>query len=130
MLLDETIAFLRTQPGLASVSIHAGLLPATPDIAMAVYEFGGPSPDLGFGVPGVQYEHPSLQIVCRGVVRDYDGPRDMIQLAYLALATVQAQTLTGTLYLMIRPQQNPFLRERDAKERCVFVCNFSVDKVP
>jgi len=130
VLLNEIAAFLSTVTGLTTVDIRKGGMPATPDVVMVVSEYGGSPPDLGFGVSGIQYEHPGLQITCRGVAYDYMTPRGYVVLAYQALSTVQGTVLSGTLYHLIRPVQTPFLMNRDENQRCVFACNFDVEKVP
>ena len=128
-LLDELAAYLATvSPSLGL--IVKGSMPATSDVCLSLQEYGGAPPTTGFGTPGLQYEMPGVQILARGVAHDYQEPRARIERAYQALAKVQGTTLSGTKYLMVRPQQSPFLLERDGNERCVFAVNCLAEKEP
>jgi hypothetical protein len=126
-VLSEIRAFLLTQ-GFVSASLFIGTMPDLPDACAALYEYGGAPPTKGFGVPGLKYEMPGVQIVTRGAAWDYTGPRDQIEIAFKKLPTIQAMTLSGTKYLMLRPQHSPYLLERDAKNRVKFTCSFLAEK--
>ena len=108
--------------------IVKGQMPATPDRAVALNEYAGGGAETGFGFPGLQDELPGLQVKVRGVRDDYAGPRDVIETIYRELPKVQGQLLSGTMYRMIKPQQVPFILERDSSERCVFAVNFLCEK--
>lgn len=124
--LDEIAAKLATLGvGTVGTSIHKGMMPETPNVCTAVYEYGGAPPEFGFGAAGLDRETPAVQIVCRGEPQDYATPRATAETAYAGLAAVECATLSGggtsALYLTIHPQQSPFLLKRDANER-VYVC--------
>jgi hypothetical protein len=124
VFLDELAAFFETQSlGVRGSSLFVGHLPDTPDLVLVVYEYGGNPPLHGFGMSGLQYEEPAVQIVTRGVPKDYAEPRARIESAYRLLATVQGMTLSGTSYLFCAPQQSPFLFNRDQKDRVLFAVN-------
>lgn len=127
--LSEIADHLATS-GLGTVGddLFYGTMPSTPDACGVVYEYQGAPSELGFGVPGVQFEAPAVQVVFRGVPDDYDGPRGQAELAYRALATVQATALGGTNYLLITPQQAPFLLARDDARRVLIACNYVAEK--
>lgn len=118
--------------GTVATSIFLGHMPDAPSVCCSLHEYGGAPAELGFGVAGVQFEHPGLQVRFRGEPRDYEAPRANAESAYRGLAAVQAQTLgsPGTYYHLVVPQQSPYLLERDGQERCVIACNFLVTKVP
>jgi len=126
--LDEIATYLSSVTGLTAVTMKKGSLPASPDVAMSVNEYAAGAADHGFGTPGIKYDHPGLQVVCRGVANDYVGPRAMLDLACDALAKVQAMTLSGTLYTMVTPAGIPAPLMRDENQRVVFVCNFTVER--
>lgn len=125
MLLEDIMDRLST---LGLGLIVKGQLPATPDIAIGVMEYGGAAPNTGFGFAGLQDEMPGVQIKARGVKNDYFTPRTVIQDIYKDLPKVQGTALLGTMYRMIKPVQTPFLFERDQSERCVFMVNFLCEK--
>ena len=77
-----------------------------------------------------KHEHPSIQLMVRGVPDDYETPRLVIERAYHEMAKIQGMTLSGVNYLFVRPKQAPFLMARDDSKRIRFAVNFSVDKEP
>ena len=129
-LLDEIATRLGTIGALSTYTITKGHRPDAPDKTVTVYETGGAPAELGFGTPGIQFEHPAIAVHVRGAADDYEGPRTAIQAVYLDLPKVQAVSLSGTPYHTIIPIQAPFLLERDEQRRVVLVVNFNVEKEP
>ena len=82
-------------------------------MAIALREYGGAPPEGGFGTVNLVLEHPRLQVVCRGAVDDYVGPRAKAEAIYRYLATRRCVTLSGTFYHGLLPQQTPFPIRRD-----------------
>ena len=129
MLLDEVHNYLAgLSPTLGL--IVKGTMPATPDVCLSLFEYGGAPANMGFNVAGVQHEMPGLQVVTRGAPEDYVEPRNRIERAYQALAKIQGSTVQGTQYLMVKPQQAVFLLDRDESKRVRFVVNFLCEKEP
>ena len=116
--------------GTVGTDIFIGVYPEKPDVLTAVFETGGSAPEFGFSDAGLKYEHPSVQIVCRGARGDYEGPRTLINIAYLGLPAVQGMNLGSTYYHMIKPIQSPTVMRRDDDARVLFVFNVTCDKVP
>lgn len=114
--------------GYGSSVIFRGEMPNTPNRMIGLYQYAGNAPELGFGISGLQYEHPGLKIVVRGEPTDYEGPFAVMNTIYRDLVTVQDELLGSTRYLMIRANQQPFLDARDSNQRCVWSCNFICDK--
>jgi hypothetical protein len=129
-LLDEVATYIAANVAghTLGTNFFKGLLPDTPDLATAIYEYGGGPGNLGFGTPGLKDELSGLQVVTRGAAGDYTNPRARIEAVYKQLPRVQGTTLSGAYYRMIRPQQSPFIMEIDAANRKKFVCNFLVEK--
>jgi hypothetical protein len=112
-------------------NLFIGSMPDSPDVCVAIDGYGGRAADLGFGTAGIQHDYPRVQIRCRGATDDESGPCDMLQAIYIALAKVQATTLSSTRYYMILPvQSGPFKLEKDGSRRNVFAVNFETDKTP
>ena len=130
MLRDEIAAYLATvSPSLGLIKV--GPLPATPDVCIAVGGYGGAPPTHGFGTLGIQYEEPGVQLLVRGAPHDSVEPEARAQRVYQAMAKIQGMTLSGTKYLMVRPQQSPFELKRDDQDtRVVFAANFLCEKEP
>lgn len=110
-----------------------GNMPASPDIIGVIYEYGGRVPEGRFGVRGIGYERPAIQVVFRGVAGDYNGPRTKAEIAWKFLAAVlPGQIATGSAeYLTVKPQQSPFPTELpDANNRIKIGFNCYVTKEP
>ena len=120
--------------GTLGTTIHMGMMPETPDVCCAVYEYGGLAPGYGFGTAGIFVETPAIQVVCRGAKDDYATPRAAAQTAYIGLAAVEVTTLSSTgggtsaLYYTIHPQQAPFMMQRDANGRVYIAFNCLCEK--
>lgn len=129
-VLVELKALLDTLGTLGTIKI--GNMPESPDAVGILYEYGGLSPDGQFGVAGIKYEKPSVQLVFRGIPNDYVGPRNKSEIAWRFLASVQPGPLgagINTPYLRIWPIQSPFdLNPMDANLRTLIACNFYVHK--
>lgn len=130
-VLNEIAAHLAAEGlGTLNVDLFIGKLPNDPDACGVVYETGGIPPEYGFGAAGVKHETPAIQVVFRGALGDYAGPRAKAESAYRALAAVEAQALSGTFYHWIHPQQSPFLLNRDQPERVLIAFNCLCEKEP
>lgn len=114
---------------MAGTTLFYGVLPETPDAAVALYEYGGlpVEPALGQGV--INLEFPTIQAVTRGIANDYDSPRLKIQNVVTAFALIANQNLSGTSYKAIIAKQSPFFFRRDDNFRVLFACNFQITKV-
>ncbi len=132
-LLNEIAAKLAALGlGTVGTSIHIGMMPETPDVCCAVYEYGGQPPEFGFGTAGISYESPAVQVVFRGLPGDYATPRASAATAYNGLASVEATTLTGggtsAFYHTVHPQQAPFSLGPDANQRVRIAFNCIAEK--
>ena len=114
--------------GYTEYTVKRGEMANSPDEQVVLNMYAGNTPDLGFGIPGLQFEYPGLQISVRGAATDYDGPEAVIGVLYEDLVTVQDEYLTGSRYLLIRANQSPFLAARDGNQRCVWKVNFICEK--
>lgn len=131
-LLGDIATRLGTLSGgaLSGYTVLTGFRPDYPDKIVVIYETGGRGASLGFGVAGIQFEYPSIQVLARGEADDYAGPRAVLEAVYQDLPKVQATTLNSTTYHTIIALQAPFLLERDPKRRVVLVVNFNIEKRP
>lgn len=129
MFLEEASAYFKSVlPTIGTIVL--GTLPAAPNRVTALREYSAAPADPGFGVDGVQFEYPGLQVLVRGEPQDYAEPRARIEALYQAGAKVQVKTLSGVQHLMWLAQQSPFLLERDEPNRFVFAVNFVCQKRP
>jgi hypothetical protein len=114
--------------GYTSYQVKRGEMSNSPDEQVALNMYAGNPPNLGFSIPGLQFENPGLQIAVRGATTDFEGPEAVIDLLYADLVKVQDEYLSGSRYLIIRANQQPFLAERDGNQRCIWKCNFICEK--
>lgn len=115
--------------GTLNTDIFETFMPETPSVSIAVYETSGLASEKGFGVTGIQYEHPGIQIVFRGEPDDYAGPRTKAQTAHDELAKVQAgMSMGSTPYLWVDIQQAPFEMKRDGQRRVYIAFNIICEK--
>jgi hypothetical protein len=132
MVLAELAAYLEAQGlGTRTVNLFYGIMPPDPDALITMFEYGGLSsePDTGAGGgTAIRIEHPRVQVVCRGIRDDYDGPRLKAQQVVAAFARIGNQTLSGIHYTIVAPLQPPFKLRMDDNHRYEFVCNYQVDK--
>jgi hypothetical protein len=126
----EVERYLETFPALRPIKV--GNLDASPDVIGVILEYGGQKPERGFGVRGIQFEKPALQILFRGAPHDYAGPMTKARIAWDELAKVQPGTLfTGSaVYHQLDPQQSPFSLGQDTAKRFEIVCNYYIMKEP
>ena len=113
-------------------TIVIGMMPASPDSISVLQEYGGQSPERAFGVTGIKYEKPAVQLLFRGAPYDYAGPRAKAEIAFQYLAGVQPGVLcvgVTTEYLTIDPQQSPHpVAPVDSNNRHYIGINFYLKK--
>ena len=109
-------------------TIKTGSMPSNPNECIAILEYGGFTPDMVFGQSAIEIDHPRLQILFRGEPKDYDTPMSAATVAYRAMASAGAQTISGTRYLALTPIQPPFLLRKDENDRFEIAFNVAPDK--
>jgi hypothetical protein len=109
-------------------------MPDSPNAIGCIYEYGGQVPERGFGVNGIKYEHPAIQIVFRGEPNDVLTPRTLAGIAWAYLPKINPGPLGAgvtTEYLQLNPQQSPFpIAPKDANNRWKIGFNVYITKVP
>lgn len=129
-LLELEAWLLAAALGLTSTNLTRTEMPNAPDEVTTIYEYPGVGDDPGFGVAGIQFEHPRIQVVCRGKADDYDTPRLQLEKIRQAMTTIQAKTLSGTKWQMVVSLGGPISLGKDNNGRVRLACNFQVDKSP
>ena len=132
--LDELGAYLVTNTAVTGIGpgtaprLFFGRLPDSPDYCLALIETGGTAPEMGFGIPGIRLERPSVQVVTRGVKDDAQTPRALSEVAFTKLAEIKAESLSSTQYHWVSPNQSPTSLTPDEKGRPRFSFNISIIK--
>ncbi|MEE9359078.1 MAG: minor capsid protein [Hyphomicrobium sp.] len=114
--------------GMVDGAIFRDFMPETPNTCGAVITYGGAPPVNGLGVDGIQFESPGVQVRFRGEPHENDLPKAKTQLAYVALGKIQAESLSGTPYVMIRPVRAPEIFKRDESNRVTWMVNAICEK--
>jgi hypothetical protein len=134
-VLAELGAFLVTQGlGVLDSTLFLGTLP--PDqtegtVIVALREYPGLEGVMGFGSAGIKEETPGIQVIVRGDPNSYAPVRAKAELVYRALATVEAQSLSGTFYHSIHPRQPPSdILGKDENQRVRISFNVLAEKEP
>ena len=130
MTIQELADYLATQEVASSSLIYLDFMPDDPDEVVVLYGNPGSAPELGFGNAGVKYENPTVQVVTRGGRLDSSTPEALAWSAFSALDRIQAQAVSGTEYLMVRPLQSPSgaVLGPDDKQRPRYSFNVAVRK--
>lgn len=123
MLLDDIALYLQ-QKGIGTIGtdIFKGQLPATPDNAIALFEYAGEPQDL----TDANLEYPGLQVLVRN--KSYASGRQKIEQLKNDLHGITETTINNVRYLLIQAKQSPFFLERDENGRAIFVVNFRIIK--
>lgn len=132
MSVVDDLADVLSSGGLGTVgtTVFKGLLPSTPDDALAVFESGaGPASVHGMARgPGTALvERPHVQVLSRAPRAD--TARWVAQQS-VALLDALNRTINGVRYLSVYALQTPFFLERDETDRVTFAVNFEVLRVP
>ena len=119
--------------GITGYVVTRGEMPNSPNKVITLQRYAGKAPLLHFGSAGLQYEYPSLRVSVRGEPTDYEAPLAVMNTLYRDLVTIQNELLPGTglaqsRYLMVKATQQPVLQARDGNQRCVWTCNFAIDR--
>ena len=128
---DELAAYLAGKGlGTLGTNLFYDNMPETPNVCGCVYQTGGTSPQGGFSTPGIKHERPGVQIRFRGEPYDSDSPKTKAMSAYEYLMQVQGTQVGGVTYLMVIPNQAPFVLEKDGNNRITWAFNAVAEKEP
>lgn len=123
MLLDDIALYLQQKGiGIIGTDIFKGQLPASPDNAIALFEYAGEPQDL----TDANLEYPSLQVMVRN--KNYAAGRQKIEQVRNTLHGLAETTINNVRYLLIQAKQSPEVLPRDENGRAIFVCNFRIIK--
>lgn len=118
--LDSQLASLTL-----GTNLFVGRMPDTPDTCVAIYEYGGASPEevMG-GASSPALENPRIQVATRDAA--YANAETLARSIWSALSGVLDEVIVSTRYNIVSAIQSPFPLERDTHDRVVFVQNFDV----
>lgn len=131
-VLDELATYLVAQGAVTAAETFRGVLPDTPDVAVALIETGGDATEhtMTGGAGSAKVEHPTVQVIARGAARDYETPRTKAKSVFDKLDGLSNTDLSAVRYFSIFAIQSPFLIARDENERVLIGFNVAIAKVP
>lgn len=129
MIGEELTAYIVANSYGTVANTFIGILPDTPDAAIAVLEYPGMTADYVQSIGGPAVEKPRAQVLVRGAKYDYLTPRTLAKNLAILLDFANA-TLSGTRYLRCKPLQPPYELRRDDQSRVYFAFNLEVEKLP
>ena len=131
-ILEAVGAKLQTDGiGTLGTSIFLSLMPDSPDVCIAVYEYAGLPPLDTFGASvTVALDRPQIQVMTRATRNDYVTARDKAVDVRNSLAKISNISLSGITILRIAPSSavNPI--GLDSKDRPLVTISFAAVVVP
>lgn len=130
-ILEAIGNYLQAQGhGTQGTDIFLGRMPTSPDVCVAVFEYGGQSPEFTFGAAATAIERPSIQVMCRAGRDDYPAARNKARDIRALLGVVVAQSLSGIHVLRIAPVGSVNPIGPDENDRPLVTANFQVALLP
>lgn len=120
-VVDSVADHLAASGALGGWQVFRGYEPPDPDQAVTLTEFAGLPPETTFAA-----DYPSFQVRVRAAAWDYQAARGRAQ---TVLDALHAQTVYDVdvsphaPLVYVTAQQQPFLLERDARDRPVMIFN-------
>ena len=117
--------------GTLGTNLFLSLMPDTPDLCTAVYEYSGLSPLDTFGASvNIALDRPSIQVMTRAARNDYVAARDRAVDVRNSLAKISNQTLSNINILRIAPLSAINSIGLDEKDRPLVTISFTAVVVP
>jgi len=122
-----------TGNGTLGTDVFLNVMPETTRLVTAIVESRGGSPEFALGGSVPINTQQKIEIVVRstagsGGFANPTNARARIQRAYNRLNGIANTALSGSTYLRVVADHDPYLVERDDQGRVVFKCGFSVMK--
>lgn len=132
-MIEEIGTYLAasTAIGALGTDLFLNVLPESTRVVVGVLEAPGGQPQYVLAGSKAAYNTASIDVLARSTVgpsgvANPTAARQRIQHVWNRLSAVANQTLSGSTYLRIEPDNEPYLLDRDERGRVVFGCSFSV----
>jgi len=108
--------------GVATVAtnLFIGIMPDSPDLCVALYEYSGASPLEVLRDNDATLERPSIQVMTRGARNDYPAARTLIENVRDSLTSITDQTISTVRFLRVHHQSAINSLGTDENERPEF----------
>jgi len=104
----------------AGVNLYIGLMPSSPDVCVALYEYAGEPPLEVLRDNAATLERPSVQVMVRAGRNDYPTARNLIKNVRDSLTGITDETISSVRFL--RVNQNSAINSvgTDENDRPIF----------
>lgn len=115
----------------ASVAVTAsnlfiGLMPTSPDVCVALYEYAGSPPMEVFANNAATLEMPSVQVMTRAGRNDYPTARNLIESVRDVLTSITDETISGVRFLRVSEINSINYLNTDDNDRPRFTLSLQV----
>lgn len=99
----EALADRLTAASVATTAsdLFIGLMPNSPDLCVAIYEYSGASPLEVMVDDTATLERPSVQVIVRGGRNDYPTARALIEAVRDTFTNISNETISGVRFLRV-----------------------------
>jgi len=85
----------------AGTNLYIGLMPSSPDVCVALYEYAGEQPLEVLRDNSATLERPSVQVMVRASRNDYPTARALIESVRDTLTSIADETISGVRFLRV-----------------------------
>lgn len=102
-MILESLADRLTSASVATVgtNLFIGLMPSTPDLCVALYEYAGAPPLEVMRDNTATLERPGVQVLVRAGRNDYPAARSLMEAVRDSLTGITDETISGVRFLRV-----------------------------
>lgn len=104
----------------AGVDLFLGIMPDTPDVCVALYEYAGEQPLEVLRDNAATLERPSVQVMTRAGRNDYPVARQLIEDVRDSLTEIANETISGVTFLRVNQNSSINAVGTDDNDRPLF----------
>lgn len=104
----------------AGVDLFLGIMPNTPDVCIALYEYAGEQPLEVLRDNAATLERPSVQVMTRAGRNDYPVARQLIEDVRDSLTEIANETISGVTFLRVNQNSSINAVGTDDNDRPLF----------
>ena len=104
----------------AGVNLYIGIMPSSPDLCVALYEYAGEQPLEVLRDNSATLERPSVQVMTRGSRNDYPAARSLMESVRDSLTGITDETISGVRFLRVTSQSSINAVGTDDNDRPLF----------
>lgn len=121
-MILEALADKLTSASVATVgaNLFIGLMPNTPDVCAALYEYAGSAPLEVMRDNDATLERPSVQVMVRATRNDYPAARNLIENIRNTLTEITNETISGVTFLRVNQNSSINAVGTDENDRPLF----------